>query len=70
MRQDALICGEEKMTKWANGGSCPFGDLKMQRAFIFDEKKSLWKPGKPTMNLMEIWIQGCKEMNIKIDTNF
>ena len=66
MRQDALICGEDKMTEWAKGGDCPFSGINQMRAFIFQEKRELWKKGRPQMNLMQIFEMYCKEAEIKL----
>jgi hypothetical protein len=32
--------------KWANGGPCPYSDVKIQRACNFQERKELWGKGK------------------------
>jgi pentapeptide repeat protein len=32
--------------KWANGGPCPYANVKVQRACNFQEKKELWGKGK------------------------
>jgi len=32
--------------KWANGGSCPYSDTKVQRAAHFKERQELWGKGK------------------------
>jgi hypothetical protein len=64
MRWDAISCGEDKMTSWVNGGSCPFD--KLERDFYFREKKELWKPGKPEMNHRQLFEALCKEKDIKI----
>jgi hypothetical protein len=65
MRWDAIACGYESMTAWANGGCCPFRD-GYQREFYFKEKQELWKPGKPKLNHRELWEALTKEKNIKI----
>jgi uncharacterized protein YjbI with pentapeptide repeats len=65
MRRDAIICGNELMQKWANGGDCPFSG-KIERDFYFTENRSLWSPGPPTMNDMELFRALCKEKEIKI----
>ena len=64
MRWDAISCGDEAMTAWANGGECPFN--LMEREFYFTEKRKLWKPGKPTMNHRELFEALCAEKDIKI----
>ena len=65
MRWGALSCGTEKMTAWAKGGKSPFD--KLERDFYFQEKKELWKPGKPKMNHVQLWRALCKECKVKID---
>ena len=32
---------------WAEGGPCPYNNVKVQRIVNFDEKKELWSPGPP-----------------------
>lgn len=64
MRHDAEFCGTDKMTDWANGGQCPY--LKMERDFIFYEKKELWVTGEPKLRGLELWKALAKECNIKI----
>ena len=66
MRWDAISCGAEKMSAWAKGGGgggCPFD--KQEREFFFQERRNLWKPGKPKMNHRQLWEALCKENNIK-----
>ena len=65
MRRDAVICGDDKMQTWADGGECPFKG-HIERDFYFTENRSLWKSGKPTMNDMELFKALCKERGIKI----
>jgi uncharacterized protein YjbI with pentapeptide repeats len=64
MRRDAIICGNDKMDKWAHGGDCPFMGY-IVRDFYFTER-DLWEPGAPTMNDMELFKALCKEKEIKI----
>jgi hypothetical protein len=66
MQRDALICGVDKMTAWANGGKCPFYK-NIERDFCFKEKKELWEEGKPQLNDLQLFVELCKEKNIKID---
>jgi len=66
MRHDAEICGSKAMTNWVKGGKCPFSTGNIQRLFYFNEKKELWKPGKPRLHNMELWKALCKEKGIKI----
>ena len=65
MRRDALICGDEAMQKWADGGKCPFSG-HIIRDFWFSENRALWSPGAPTMNDMELFVALCREKDIKI----
>ena len=41
------------------------GYMEMQ-LFHFNEKKELWKPGKPKLHNMKLWKALCKEKDIKI----
>ncbi len=67
MRWDSLYCGVKKMEDWAkNGGACPFSDDKKLRLFYFNEKKDLWKKGKPELNIVKLWEKIAKEMKIKL----
>ena len=66
MRWDALVCGKEKMKKWADGGSCPFSGGGINRLFRFEESRNLWRPGKPKKNIYELWQAIAKELEIKI----
>jgi hypothetical protein len=67
MRWDSLLCGVRKMDDWAKKGEkCPFSDTNKQRMFNFSEKKSLWKKGKPELNIVELWKKIAKELKIKI----
>ena len=34
-------------TKWAEGGPCPYSHIKVERAAIFVEVKTLWKENLP-----------------------
>ena len=55
MRYDAYCHDNNKdFSTWVQGGACPYGDKKYERAANFTERKSLWKPGIPkkTFNLM------------------
>jgi len=63
MRWDATACGVEAMNKWAAGGSCPFSTSV--RELLFQEDRSLWVPGKPTMDMLELWRALCTEKKIK-----
>jgi len=49
MRFDAAChpVGAKAFTAWANGGPCPYGDVRVQRAANFTERKECWSPGKP-----------------------
>jgi len=65
MRRDAVICGNEPMQKWADGGGCPFSNY-IERDFYFSENRALWSPGPPTMNDMELFKALCEAKEIKI----
>ena len=66
MRWDATICGMELMNEWAKGGSCPFDENKLfPRLFCFEQDKNLWKPGKPTKNLRQVYKMILDELKIK-----
>ena len=65
MRRDAVICGDDKMQTWADGGECPFKGY-IERDFFFSENRALWKSGAPTMNDMELFKALCKERGIRI----
>ena len=64
MRHDAESCGLDKMSMWASGGTCPFANSK--RDYMFQENRTLWKPGKPKLRGMELLKALCKEKDIKI----
>jgi hypothetical protein len=65
MRRDALICGNDAMQKWADGGDCPFSGY-IERDFWFEENRTLWSPGPPMMNDMELFRALCAVKEIKI----
>jgi len=56
MRYDAANCpdGRKLFASWADGGPCPYSDLKIERVARFMEKKKHYKPGpaKSALNLM------------------
>jgi hypothetical protein len=63
MRWDAIACGADAMTAWAKGGRSPF--TNKEREFYFKEKRELWRPGKPKMNMLELWRALAEEKKIK-----
>jgi len=65
MRRDAIICGVEKIEAWVSGEDCPFS-VNIERDFYFQEKKQLWKKGKPKLNDMELWLALCECNKIKL----
>ena len=66
MRYDAFFHPDpEAFTKWAQGGSCPFGSRRFQRAANFKEKKSLWVPG-PCKNGYDLMVSVLRE-KVKTD---
>ena len=64
MRHDAEFVGCDKMAVWANGGDWPYE--KMERDFVFKEKKEIWVSGDPKLRGIELFRALCKEKNIKI----
>ena len=53
-----------KFMEWKKGGDCPA--QKHLRIFYFQESRELFKRGKPTMTLWELWKALAKENDIKI----
>jgi hypothetical protein len=53
-----------KFMDWKKGGSCPAN--QHLRIFHFQEKRELFRSGKPTMTLWELWEAIAKAMDIKI----
>ena len=69
MRWDSTVCvnPERDMSLWVTDNVCPCaGENGTLRLINFNEKKSLWEPGKPTMSLRELWIAIAKEKDVKI----
>ena len=59
MRRDAVAHPHpEKFDEWASGGNCPYSNE--ERFWLFDPKKSIWSPGKPQMNDVELILEICK----------
>ena len=54
----------EKFDDWANGGQCPYKNE--ERAWFFEEKRELWKPGPPEMKDSDLVLAICKEMNWRV----
>lgn len=65
MIRDSIICGEDKMNLWSQGGSYPFNE-NILRDFHFTEKIHLWVNvnGVPSYNDKELFKALCKENNI------
>jgi len=65
MRRDASAhpC-PEKFDKWAKGGPCPYQNE--ERFWLFEEKRQLWKAGKPRMRDSDLIIEICKSQGWKI----
>ena len=60
MRRDAYAHPRpEKFDGWAKGGSCPYQNE--ERFWFFNEKKELWRNGKPQMRDADLILQICKE---------
>jgi hypothetical protein len=67
MRWDASAHpNPELFQEWANGGDCPLYNSPIARAFLFKEKRELFKPGPPTMTLWELWEAAAESQGIKI----
>lgn len=75
MRRDADVHPyPDKFDVWAKGGDCPYTDndgninSNGERKWIFEveEKRHLWKPGKPTMTDEELITAICKAEGWKI----
>ncbi len=49
----------EKFDEWAKGGSCPY--LGVDRFWLFEPVKELWKPGKPEMTDRDLIMAICIE---------
>jgi hypothetical protein len=69
MRRDAWSHPHpEKFDEWVNSHNCPYQtDPIIERMHFFNEKKSIWKPGAPTMKDSDLIITICEEKgwNIK-----
>ena len=44
-------------TKWAEGGSCPYNNVKVDRAAIFAEVKILWKENLPLCRPYDLMVR-------------
>lgn len=64
MRHDAEYIGYEDMDTWAAGGACPYRNKI--RDFHFNEKRKVWKRGKPKLRGRELFFALCKARKIKI----
>jgi hypothetical protein len=66
MRRDASSHPyRERFDEWAEGGQCPYQNE--ERFWFFEEKRDLWKPGKPTMEDCDLIIAICKAKGWKIN---
>jgi len=54
----------ERFDEWAKGGDCPYQNE--ERFWLFNEKKIVWKPGKPQMSDKDLIIAICRETGWKI----
>ena len=60
MRRDAAAHPyPERFDEWKNGGSCPYQGV--ERWWLFDMKRELYKPGPPTMSDYELIVAICKD---------
>ena len=65
MRRDAYAHPEpDKFNNWAKGSKCPYQNE--ERFWHFQEKKELWKAGKPKMRDSDLVLAICKEKGWKI----
>ena len=65
MKWDMMACPNPGGFKaWANGGACPLD--RIGRILLFQEKRELFKSGKPKMTLWELWEALAEEKGIKI----
>ena len=48
-------------TKWAEGGPCPYATIKIERAALFTEVKTLWKENLPLCRPYDLMIRVLKE---------
>jgi len=53
-----------KFMEWKKGGECPAQEHL--RIFQFEENRELFRQGKPTMTLWELWAAVAKELEISI----
>ena len=53
-----------KFMEWKKGGPCPAQEHL--RIFVFEENRELFRQGKPTMTLWELWAAVAKELEISI----
>ena len=72
MRYDAANCpdGRKLFASWADGGPCPYSDLKIERVARFREAREHYKPGpaKSALNLMiAVLRETCKDSDYHRD---
>ena len=66
MRKDAASYPDPKaFARWAKGGKCPYGNLLLPRRFFFEEKKELWRKGKPKLSDWEFLRRILEEKKVK-----
>ena len=65
MRRDAYAHPyPEKFTEWEKGGKCPYQNE--ERFWLFNERKGVWRRGKPQMTDRNLITAICKEKGWKI----
>ncbi len=66
MRRDAASHPHpERFSEWAKGGGCPY---KNEYSFWrFEQKKSVWKKGKPQMNDVDLILAICRAKKWEIE---
>ena len=65
MRRDAYAHPHpELFDTWEKGGSCPYQNE--ERFWLFNERKGVWRKGKPKMTDRDLILAICKEKGWKI----
>ena len=68
MRRDAYAHpNPERFDVWADGGNCPYE--REDRFWMFNVKRSVWKPGPPQMADRDLIVSICREKGWKIVNN-
>jgi hypothetical protein len=54
----------EKFNEWVKDGGCPYQNE--ERFWLFEERRDLWRPGKPEMEDRDLILALCKEKGFGI----